>query len=147
MQPLYKACGITIATSDLHWAPGSIGVPISEKIKAEVGKSDTLEISGPNVAVGYMEGGELVALKDCKYVTGDIIETMDEKDPGIISVTGHTKTILRTTGGEPLAAIPVERQLCAIKGVRDAIVLGHGEKFFMALFVVERELNNMLADL
>ncbi len=115
-------------TEDVDLREGSIGQPVSG-VQARIVHPETgeplatdeegmLEISGPNLMLGYLDDAEKTAqvVHDNWYVTGDIARIDAE---GFIFITGRQSRFSKI-GGEMVPHIRVEEEIQEILGGDDA---------------------------
>src|SRR5690606_16034324 len=83
---------------------------------------------------GYWKRPEATAeiLRDGWLHTGDLGELDDE---GFLRITGRKKDLIVTAGGKNISPALVEGLLVADPLVKQAIVLGEGQKYLAALLV------------
>ncbi|HWG38761.1 MAG TPA: AMP-binding protein, partial [Terriglobales bacterium] len=113
--------------------PGSVGraMPNVEVRFAEDGE---LLVRGPSVFGGYWKrpAETAAALREGWFHTGDI-GSRDED--GFLYITDRKKDLIKTSGGKFIAPQPIEAKLKASALVAEAVVLGDGRHYAVALLV------------
>ncbi len=115
---LSEACS-QVATQST-WRDTGVGRPLSATtIRIIDGR---IAIASDTLFSGYLVNGvvESVPRADGFYVTGDL-GALD--DDGALHVLGRVSDLV-ITGGENVMPAEVERALCALEGVRDAVAFG-----------------------
>lgn len=158
--PVYQVYGLTettaIVTIDRVSAtvPGRVGYPIAG-CEVRLGEGGELLVRGPNVFPGYFRRPDATRdafTDDGWFRTGDQA-SIDER--GNLRIVGRVKNVLVPSSGhnvppEPLEQLLVER----VRGVAQAVVLGHGRPYLVAILTgdaaapeVEADLEKLNADL
>lgn len=116
---------------------GTVGKPLS-CIEFRIADDGELLKRGPSIFVGYYKNPEATAntVVNGWLYTGDIAE---EDDEGHISIVDRKKDILITSGGKNIAPSLVENELKVSPYIKEAILLGDGQKFVSALIQVDFE--------
>lgn len=100
-------------------------------------------VSGPHVFVGYHRDPQAsaAALSDGRLHTGDLGRLDAE---GFLTITGTKREIIVTGAGRHVAPRRIETALRDEELVRDAIVIGHGRPYLVALLTVDEEVARRL---
>ena len=108
---------------------GTVGRPMPGN-EISIGVDGLVKVRGAGVFSGYLGGlgGELDA--EGFYLTGDL----GEFDPqGFLRLTGRTGDIIKTSTGRRVAPAGIEAKLREVPGIDQAVVLGAGCKYLIAL--------------
>jgi long-chain acyl-CoA synthetase len=113
--------------------PGSVG-PAVEGVEVKIGEQGEILTRGPHVMKGYFrnEAATAAAIRDGWFHTGDI-GRLDEH--GFLWITDRLKDLLVTAGGKKVAPQPLEASLKTCKWVSEAVLLGDGHPYVVALLV------------
>ena len=113
--------------------PGSVG-PAVEGVEVKIGEQGEILTRGPHVMKGYFrnDAATSAAIRDGWFHTGDI-GRLDEE--GALWITDRLKDLLVTAGGKKVAPQPLEASLKTSKWVSEAILLGDGHPYVVALLV------------
>ncbi|ESO88299.1 hypothetical protein LOTGIDRAFT_234625 [Lottia gigantea] len=99
-------------------------------------------IYGRNICMGYLEQTEKTQetfTKDGYLRTGDIGQIDDN---GFLSITGRSKEIIITAGGENIAPVPVEDNVKeCLPCISNCMLLGDKRKFLSILLTVKTEVD------
>lgn len=91
------------------------GKPCPHGVEGEV------SIGGPQIALGYLQEGQIIEkLRGTRMKTGDLA-TMDED--GFVRVTGRTKDLI-IRGGVNIAPVEIDGVLLSIPGILDGAAVG-----------------------
>ncbi len=113
---------------------GTVGT-IAPGLQVRIAEDGEVLFKGPSVMRGYHGIDDSDVLVDGWYHTGDIGELDDE---GYLSITDRKKDLIKTSGGKYVAPQKVEAALTTnIQYVSQAIVLGEGHKFVVALLTLD----------
>ena len=110
--------------------PGTVGRPLPGN-EIRIGADGMVRVRGPGVFAGYLgdaPGGGRDA--DGFYTTGDL-GSLDAD--GFLSLTGRLGDLIKTSTGRRIAPAGVEAMLQAVDGVDQAVLVGAGRKFLVAL--------------
>lgn len=113
--------------------PGTVGELLPETT-LRFGAEGEILVSGPQVASGYHEKGNLQAFPEGWFETGD---TGSLSADGYLNLTGRKKDMIITAYGENIAPLPLESQLRAIPGVAEGLIAGDGRPYCVALLWLE----------
>jgi long-chain acyl-CoA synthetase len=113
--------------------PGSVGPPLPG-VEVRIGDQGEIQTRGPGVMKGYFHNEEAtaVALEGGWFHTGDIGQFDDE---GYLHITDRLKDLLVTAGGKKVAPQPIEAQLKTAPVIGEAVLLGDGRPYVVALLV------------
>ena len=114
---------------------GTVGKPIS-CIEYKLATDGELMKKGASIFQGYYKNPKATAktILDGWLMTGDIA-TVDVD--GHVSIVDRKKDILITSGGKNIAPSLIENEIKVSPYIKEAIVLGDGEKFVSALIQIE----------
>ncbi len=110
---------------------GSVGLALPG-VKVRIGRNEEILIKGPKVMKGYESGAKetrKVLLKGWLH-SGDQGKLDSE---GYLYVTGRLKEILVTSYGKNIVPGPLERQLEKSPWIKQAMVVGDGRPYVIAL--------------
>ena len=112
---------------------GSVGQPLPN-VEVRVAEDGELLVRGPSVFSGYwnLPGETAAALRDGWFQTGDIGH---RDSAGFIHITDRKKDLIKTSGGKFIAPQPIEAQLKRSTLVAEAVVIGDGRIYAVALLV------------
>ncbi len=116
---------------------GTIGQPIPG-VSVRVAEDGELLIQGDNIMQGYYkmpeESAEVLEQSDdgVWFHTGDIGTIEDQN---YIRITDRKKDLMKTSLGKYIAPQPIENLIRGIPMVEQAVVIGNGRKFAVALIV------------
>ena len=117
---------------------GSVGKP-GPGMGVRLGEDDEIELTGPNVFLGYYKQPELTAqtmTADGWIKTGDLGRIDDR---GFTFITGRKKDIIITAGGKNVSPIPMEQEIAKCPIVEHAVVVGDNRPFIGALVTLDPE--------
>jgi long-chain acyl-CoA synthetase len=116
---------------------GTVGKPV-DCIEFKIAEDGELMKRGPSIFVGYYKNSEATAntVVGGWLMTGDIAEVDED---GHLAIVDRKKDILITSGGKNIAPSLVENELKVSPFVKEAILLGDGQKFVSALIQVDFE--------
>ncbi len=123
--PVYLSYGSTEMSSQITTTPGpTTTITAGRQLRfreLSLGKGNEILVKGPCLFQGYLSGNApmLSTDKDGWFHTGDTGAFSPE---GELHVTGRTDNMF-ISGGENIHPEEIERTLCAIQGVRRAIVV------------------------
>jgi long-chain acyl-CoA synthetase len=138
--PIIEGYGLTEASPVLSVNPpnrpriGSVGKPVPD-VAIRIATDGEIQANGPNIMIGYYrdpEGTRAVLTDDGWLMTGDIGRFDSD---GYLYITDRKKEILITAGGKNIAPQPVESSLRAHRLVAEAVLIGEGRNYPVALMV------------
>jgi len=142
--PLYQGYGQT-ETSPVIAANtpeankiGTVGKTFP-RVRVMLSVEKELLVKGPNIMKGYHNNSEATANTidtDGWLHTGDLASIDDE---GFVSITGRTKELLKTSTGEYVSAVYIEQKLTSNGWFEQALVVGDGKPYVVALLFVEHD--------
>ncbi|GAB4349033.1 MAG: long-chain fatty acid--CoA ligase [Gammaproteobacteria bacterium] len=117
--------------------PDSAGPPIPG-VEIRIAEDGEILVRGPNVFKGYFRNPEATAetLAGGWLHSGDVGE-IDER--GFLRITDRKKDLIITSGGKNIAPQLIENQLKTSPYINDAILIGDGRKFVIAMIVIDEE--------
>ncbi|MGH9476547.1 MAG: AMP-dependent synthetase/ligase [Terriglobales bacterium] len=112
---------------------GSVGKPLPN-VAVKIAADGEILVRGPSVFGGYykLPRETAEALQEDWFHTGDI-GRLDEE--GFLYLTDRKKDLLKTSGGKFIAPQPIETQLKAGGLIAEAVVVGDGRNYVVALLV------------
>jgi long-chain acyl-CoA synthetase len=116
---------------------GSVGRPLPG-VQARIADDGGILIKGPNIFNGYYRDAQatLETLVDGWLHTGDL-GRLDED--GFLFVTGRQKDIIITAGGKNITPANLENALRHNRWISQAVVLGDGRPYLVALITLDAE--------
>jgi long-chain acyl-CoA synthetase len=115
---------------------GSCGVAL-QGTEWRVADDGEIFVRSPGVFQGYLfddAGTRDVLAADGWLATGDIVETRGD---GEVAIVDRKKAIIITSGGKNIAPSEIENALKDSPFVREAIVVGEGQKFLGGLIQID----------
>ena len=112
---------------------GTVGPVLSKDIEQKIEADGEIAFRGPNISLGYWQRPTATSqswTKDGWFHTGDL--GLIDND-GYLSIIGRKKDIIVTSGGKKIAPQALEEKLKAHPQVSQAVVLGDGKPFCVAL--------------
>ncbi|MEW6529958.1 MAG: AMP-binding protein [Thermodesulfobacteriota bacterium] len=130
-------CGPTTVHMGDDIVIGTVGKPIPG-IEVKIAEDGEILVKGPNVFQGYFKNPELTAetIVDGWLHSGDIGE-FDEQ--GNLRITDRKKDIIITSGGKNITPQHIENELKFSPYISDAVVIGDGQKYLVALIMLDEE--------
>jgi long-chain acyl-CoA synthetase len=115
---------------------GYVGEPIPG-IEIRIAEDGEILIKGPNVFKGYFKDPELTAetIKDGWLHTGDV----GAMENGYLKIMDRKKDILITAGGKNITPAYIENKLKFSAYIQDAVVIGDGRKYLVALILIDED--------
>ncbi|MFQ5927625.1 MAG: AMP-dependent synthetase/ligase, partial [Terriglobia bacterium] len=112
---------------------GTVGKPIPG-VEVKIVPDGEILTRGPHVMQGYYKRAEETrkAIVDGWFHTGDL-GYLDEE--GFLVITGRKRDVIKTAGGKMIAPQPIENRLQASFYIQNALVVGDGRKYAVALLV------------
>ncbi len=92
-----------------------------------------LLVRGPQVTAGYFDEGEATPFRDGWLATGDLGQVTEE---GSLVILGRKKELIKTSYAKYVHPAKVESRLKEIPGVAEAVLVGEGKPFCVALMWV-----------
>jgi len=116
---------------------GSVGRPLPG-VQVRIGEDGEILIKGPNIFKGYYRDAEatLATLVDGWLHSGDL-GRLDED--GFLFITGRAKDIIITAGGKNITPANPEHALRYNRWISQAVVLGDGRPYLVALITLDPE--------
>jgi long-chain acyl-CoA synthetase len=105
-------------------------------VEVRIAEDGEILVRGANVFAGYAKDPEATreSFTDGWLRSGDLGAI--DRD-GFLKITGRKKEIIITAGGKNITPSLVEEALKTIELVADAVVIGDGRKFLVALLVLD----------
>lgn len=115
---------------------GYVGEPI-KGIDVRIAEDGEILVKGPNVFKGYFKDPELTAetVRDGWLHTGDVGVMED----GFLKILDRKKDILITAGGKNITPAFIENKLKFSSYIQDAVVVGEGKKYLVALILIDED--------
>ena len=116
---------------------GSVGRPLPG-VQVRIGEDGEILIKGPNIFNGYYRDAEATreTLVDGWLHSGDL-GRLDED--GFLFITGRAKDIIITAGGKNITPANPEHALRYNRWISQAVVLGDGRPYLVALITLDPE--------
>lgn len=116
---------------------GSVGRPLPG-VQVRIGDDGEILIKGPNIFKGYYRDAEATreTLVDGWLHSGDL-GRLDED--GFLFITGRAKDIIITAGGKNITPANPEHELRYNRWISQAVVLGDGRPYLVALITLDPE--------
>ncbi len=133
-----EVCGPTSMSRPGKVRIGTVGAPLPGEEVVIAGDGEVL-VRGPNVCRGYFEDDARTAeLIDAEHWlhTGDI-GTFDRE--GNLRITGRKKDLIATSHGKKIAPQEIENRLRADRFISQAVVIGEGRPYLVALITVDTD--------
>jgi long-chain acyl-CoA synthetase len=115
---------------------GYVGEPI-QGVEVRIADDGEILVRGPGVFQGYLKDPELSAetVKDGWLHTGDVGALED----GHLKILDRKKDILITAGGKNITPAFIENKLKFSPYIQDAVVVGDGRKYLVALLLIDED--------
>jgi long-chain acyl-CoA synthetase len=115
---------------------GYVGEPIPG-IEVKIAEDGEILAKGPGVFKGYFKDPDLTAetIKDGWLHTGDVGAMED----GFLKIMDRKKDILITAGGKNITPAFIENKLKFSSYIQDAVVVGDGRKYLVALILIDED--------
>ncbi len=117
---------------------GTVGRPLPN-VEVRLAKDGEILVRGPSVMQGYWNNPAATAEaidEEGFFHTGDIGEIDDD---GFLLITDRKKELLVTAGGKNVAPAPIESDLKTSPLVEQAVLVGDGRPFIVAILSPGRE--------
>ncbi len=116
---------------------GTVGKPVPG-VEVRLAPDGEILVRGPNVFKGYFKDAELTAqtVVDGWLHSGDVGEFDQD---GNLRLTDRKKDIFITAYGKNIAPQYIENKLKFSPFINDAVVIGDGRKYLVALVVIDEE--------
>jgi long-chain acyl-CoA synthetase len=111
---------------------GTVGTPLPGT-QVRIAEDGEVLVQGPQVTAGYFEEGAASPVQDGWLHTGDLGRLTDE---GYLVLEGRKKELIKTSYGKYVQPAKVEALLRDIPGVAEAILVGEGRPYCVALLWV-----------
>ncbi|MBI2891439.1 MAG: AMP-binding protein [Nitrospirae bacterium] len=140
--PLHEGYGMTESTGVISvqrlgdMRRGTVGEAL-EGVEIRIAADGEILARGPNVFKGYFKDLELTSqtVMDGWLHTGDI----GKLENGALSILDRKKDILITAGGKNITPSYIENKLKFSPYIQDAVVVGDGRKYLVALILIEED--------
>jgi len=115
---------------------GFVGEPLP-RVEVKIAEDGEILARGPNVFKGYLKEPELTqsTLEGGWLHTGDVGVMED----GFLKILDRKKDIIITSGGKNITPAFIENKLKFSPYVQDAVVIGEGRKYLIALILIDEE--------
>jgi long-chain acyl-CoA synthetase len=115
---------------------GYVGEPIPG-MEVKIADDGEILARGPGVFQGYFKEPELTAetIKDGWLYTGDV----GAMDDGFLKIMDRKKDIIITAGGKNITPAFIENKLKFSSFIQDAVVIGDGKKYLVALILIDED--------
>jgi long-chain acyl-CoA synthetase len=108
---------------------GAVGQPLPDT-EIRLAEDGELLVRGPQVTAGYFNEPDAALFRDGWLATGDLGRLSDEGD---LVIVGRKKELIKTAYGKYAHPAEVEGRLKEIPGVAEAMLVGEGKPFCVAL--------------
>jgi long-chain acyl-CoA synthetase len=121
---------------------GYVGEPIPG-VEVKIAEDGEILAKGVGVFQGYLKDPELTSetIKDGWLHTGDV----GALEEGYLKIMDRKKDILITAGGKNITPAFIENKLKFSSYIQDAVVIGDGRKFLVALILIDEDNVNKYA--
>jgi long-chain acyl-CoA synthetase len=132
-----ECTGLSFIHMDDDIKLGTVGKPVS-CIEYRLAPDGELMKRGASIFAGYYKNPQATAqtVVEGWLMTGDVAEVDED---GHLSIVDRKKDILITSGGKNIAPSLVENELKVSPYIKEAIVLGDGQRFVAALIQIDFE--------
>lgn len=117
---------------------GTVGQAI-KGVTLRVAEDGEVLAKGPNITSGYLNRPDATGdAFDAEgwFHTGDL-GSLDAD--GFLTITGRKKELFKTSGGKYIAPVKIEARLKALPFLQEAVLIGDGVHFCVALFSLDPE--------
>jgi long-chain acyl-CoA synthetase len=135
---LSETCGILTCGNPHEQTGGTVGRTYPG-IQLRLAQDGEIEVSGPNVFIGYYKDPEATAslLHEGWLKTGDL-GVVDKN--GFLKIIGRKREIIKTSEGKMISPLLIEEKLQSIPDVEQAVVIGNEKPHLVALLTLRAEL-------
>jgi len=141
--PIFEVYGLTEATGAVTENQrgaiklGTVGRRVAG-VEVLLAPDGEILVRGPSVFAGYFRAPEATAaaLRDAWLHTGDV-GVLD--GDGFLKITDRKKDLFITAGGKNIAPQYIENKLKASPFINDAVAIGDGQRYIVALIVIDEE--------
>jgi long-chain acyl-CoA synthetase len=115
---------------------GFVGEPVPG-VEVKIAEDGEILARGPGVFQGYYKDPELTSetVKDGWLCTGDVGAMVD----GYLKILDRKKDIIITAGGKNITPAFIENKLKFSPYIQDAVVIGEGKKYLVALILIDED--------
>jgi long-chain acyl-CoA synthetase len=115
---------------------GFVGEPLP-RVAVKIAEDGEILVKGPNVFKGYFKDPELTAqtINDGWLHTGDV----GALEGGHLKIMDRKKDIIITAGGKNITPAYIENKLKFSTYIQDAVVIGDGRKYLVALILIDED--------
>ncbi|MBI5249771.1 MAG: AMP-binding protein [Desulfomonile tiedjei] len=115
---------------------GYVGEPVPN-MEIKIADDGEVLVSGPGVFKGYFKDPGLSAetIKNGWLHTGDV----GVMDDGFLKILDRKKDIIITAGGKNITPAFIENKLKFSSYIQDAVVIGEGRKYLVALILIDED--------
>jgi long-chain acyl-CoA synthetase len=115
---------------------GFVGEPLPE-VEVKIAEDGEILVKGPNVFKGYFKDPELTiqTINNGWLHTGDV----GALEGGHLKIMDRKKDILITAGGKNITPAYIENKLKFSIYIQDAVVIGDGRKYLVALILIDED--------
>jgi long-chain acyl-CoA synthetase len=131
-----ESTGIIAVTRPDNLRLGYVGEPIPG-LQVKIAPDGEILVKGPGVFKGYHKEPGLTAetIQDGWLYTGDVGVMKD----GFLKILDRKKDILITAGGKNITPSHMENKLKFSPHIQDAVVIGDGRKYLVALILIDED--------
>jgi long-chain acyl-CoA synthetase len=132
-----ECTGFSFVQREGRVRPGTVGEAISD-LEFRIAPDGELLMKGPGIFLGYFKNPQATAetIQDGWLHSGDVA-TLDPD--GQLRIVDRKKSIFVTAGGKNVSPSMVENALKVSPYVKEAVVVGDGERFLAALVQIDFE--------
>ena len=115
---------------------GFVGEPLPG-VAVRIAEDGEILVKGPNVFKGYFKDPELTA----QTINGGWLHTGDvgALEEGHLKIMDRKKDIIITAGGKNITPAYIENKLKFSTYIQDAVVIGDGRKYLVALILIDED--------
>ncbi len=117
---------------------GTVGQAI-KGVTLRIAEDGEVLAKGPNITRGYLNRPDATGEafdSEGWFHTGDL-GSLDSD--GFLTITGRKKELFKTSGGKYIAPVKIEARLKAVSFLQEAVLIGDGKHFCVALFSLDPE--------